>query len=633
MILNKPFLILNRLVIISYLGKVAYDEKFHLGVNLIRGQNSSGKSTISNFIFYVLGGDYNNWSTVALKCTEVYAEVNINDTIVTLKRPVSKLAMQPMSIYYSNYETAKADNQNWKTYLYKQYDSQISFSNVLFNLLGFPEVKSDADSTINIHQILRLLYIDQDTPTQGLFRFERFDLPLTRQAISEVLLGVYDDDLYDIRLTIKAAIKEHDEKKTQFESLNRAFKESGSPLNTQTLEKDIAAFNTQVKSIENQINNLKAGQKLNTTKNTKSQFEIVQEKLIPKNNQISDINFKINELELDVYDSIQFIQTLEKRVKELEVSLATRRILGELPLTHCPHCLNILSPAEDDTHCILCKGPLTEDQERSNASRMKQEMVIQVKESHALLQKKQNDLVKLKGDLYVFVAESRQLQKQLDNTVAQAQTTRDDRIDNLLIEKGTVEGRMQALQNQQKGIELLESLRAQILDLSRSIASLKLYRDDKESRQNYRLREAYQETQNSAIALLRKDLNRQAEFISGQDVDISFLKDYYSLDGGNNFSASSKIYLKNSVLFALLFASLKLIYMRYPRFIMCDNIEDKGMEKERSQNFQEKIVELSNSIQVQHQIIITTSMISDKLNNTSYCVGPFYTSDNKTLTI
>src|SRR4030095_482759 len=98
-----------------------------------------------------------------------------------------------------------------------------SFSNVIFNALSFPEVKSDSDSNITMHQILRLLYIDQDSPTQSLFRFERFDLPLTRQAISEVLLGVYDDSLYNLRLAYRNAVKENEEKKKQFDGINRVY--------------------------------------------------------------------------------------------------------------------------------------------------------------------------------------------------------------------------------------------------------------------------------------------------------------------------------------------------------------------------------------------------------------------------
>ena len=74
----NPFLKLNRLVIFAHDGKVAYNETFHDGINIIRGNNSSGKSTIGNFIFFVLGGDFKKWTTAALYCKDVYAEIFIN---------------------------------------------------------------------------------------------------------------------------------------------------------------------------------------------------------------------------------------------------------------------------------------------------------------------------------------------------------------------------------------------------------------------------------------------------------------------------------------------------------------------------------------------------------------------------
>jgi len=127
------------------------------------------------------------------------------------------------------------------------------------------------------------------------------------------------------------------------------------------------------------------------------------------------------------------------------------------------------------------------------------------------------------------------------------------------------------------------------------------------------------------------DLDREAEFKFVDKVSFNFGDDDISVDGKSNFSASSMVYLKNSFHFAMFWASLKKEFLNYPRFIIFDNIEDKGMELERSHNFQRKIVELSESNEVEHQIIFATSMIADELENDKYTVGRFYTNDKKSL--
>ena len=79
-------LFLNRMLIYTNAGEIAYDEIFHKGVNIIRGDNSSGKSTITHFIFFALGGDFSDFVPEARQCQVVYAEVDMNGAVLTIKR-------------------------------------------------------------------------------------------------------------------------------------------------------------------------------------------------------------------------------------------------------------------------------------------------------------------------------------------------------------------------------------------------------------------------------------------------------------------------------------------------------------------------------------------------------------------
>jgi hypothetical protein len=65
--------------------------------------------------------------------------------------------------------------------------------------------------------------------------------------------------------------------------------------------------------------------------------------------------------------------------------------------------------------------------------------------------------------------------------------------------------------------------------------------------------------------------------------------------------------------------------------MLMDNIEDKGMMEERSQNFQRILVSECDKLTNDYQIIFTTSMIDPDLNKSEYVAGPFYKKGNHTL--
>lgn len=195
----SPFFILNRLVVLKN-EKAVYDEKFHHGVNIIRGGNSSGKSTIAEFIFYALGGDVTKWKEAATFCNNIYAEVNLNGSIFTLKRSISDKSKSSMDIYAGTYDNACTDRlDSWTRYPYAATELKESFSQILLKELRIPFSKSQDNNSITFHQILRLLYIDQITSIDRLFRFDQFDSSSKRKAIGELLLGISDIELYEKR--------------------------------------------------------------------------------------------------------------------------------------------------------------------------------------------------------------------------------------------------------------------------------------------------------------------------------------------------------------------------------------------------------------------------------------------------
>ena len=172
-------------------GVAVYDQRFHTGVNVIRGDNGSGKSTIADFIFYVLGGEFDNWKKAALACEQVQAEVVTRGGVLVLRRDVGT-AQTPMEVFYGPMTDAEHRGlDGWERFPIRRMGSSLSFTQVMFRAAGIPEAQSQGASNITMHQILRLLYSDQRTPAGFLFRYEDFDRREIREAVGDLERVMY----------------------------------------------------------------------------------------------------------------------------------------------------------------------------------------------------------------------------------------------------------------------------------------------------------------------------------------------------------------------------------------------------------------------------------------------------------
>ncbi len=632
-------LFLNRLLILTIDGKVAYDEFFHKGVNIIRGDNSSGKSTITHFIFYVLGGAFNNWVKEATKCSCVMAEVEMNGATLSLKRDLNfnpdtgkANDKEAMYIFWGSLnEILKNGNASqWSRYGFNTTENRISFSNILFKNLALPIVKGD--SNITMHQILRLLYVDQESPTNSLFLYQPFDSELTRETVAELLLGVYNQELYDCKQAKVDIEKQLDEIKQEIKVIKK-FAPDPMSLNPAYIKSIIGEKEDKINGIESKIIDFNENAKqVRYTAKTKMAFEKFNNDLVKQREKITNLESSIHLLQYEIEDSIFFIETISNKLKAIRNSTYTRQLLTEFPIEYCPECLSDLVPTDDPDICKLCHQPI-EKGGITQARKIEQELEFQLKESKQLLSQKKSQLHSFKISYDAEKILYQQLQSKVNYALQDVKSTREEVIDGLLTEKGFLEGEIlqyrtlleraesyQLLKEQEQKLAIeSEHLRERIINL-------------------IRLQEKWMDETNRAIEkeglfLLNNDLKRQVEFSQAKEFHIDYKNNMaFISDKGAKYSASSNFYIKASARFAIFLASLNINRMRYPRFIFCDNMEDKGIEIERAQNFQRIIIKQAEEHDIDSfQIIYATSYIPDDLNDSEYCVGDYYTQDNPSL--
>jgi hypothetical protein len=138
----------------------------------------------------------------------------------------------------------------------------------------------------------------------------------------------------------------------------------------------------------------------------------------------------------------------------------------------------------------------------------------------------------------------------------------------------------------------------------------------------------------NARYFLERDLAEHKDFDDDfERFDFNFKDDWFAINGQPNISksASGMVVVKNSLFLGILKTSLGDEEMRYPRLLLLDNVEDKGMVQDRIWNYQKIIADFCDAQKNDHQVIVTTSSLNEDLEMPDYTIGDSYTKEHRSL--
>lgn len=630
----EPCLIVKRLVV-KRGTSVAYDEKFHSGVNVVRGANSSGKSTILNFIFFGLGGDLSkdDWSEHALKCDFVWLEVELNGNPAVLRRAIDVNSQSGMEIFGGRYVQAlEAPVEGWVRYPYARSKNLESFSQAIFRLLDMPDVAVEGTSSITIHQVLRLLYADQLSPIESLFRFEGYDPENLREAVGNLLCGAFDTEIYELQQLRRLREKEFSEASAE---LNSIFKVVGGDESLglawvqqkrTNMVKEREALLAKIAEAEEEFYSKRSDEQISISaqKSVFKQVQALQQKLQEQRSSIGAVEFEIA-------DSQAFISTLHQRLEALRDADLASSLVETIHFAACPSCYaEVLEDNQLTSACHLCKTPLDAERARERVVGLINDLSIQIKQSDRLQQVRQQRLRDLAATHQRTESDWRLKAKELSELSVLPTTEVRDKIRELHRQLGYIDRSIEDTDEQLKLANRIGDLSEKKAALDRELKDLEARIESLKRSQTDRIRASRRAIETKTIELLKGDLKRQDSFENPQHVDFSFAKNSITVDAHKYFSASSRVVLKSSFLVGFLAAAMSDKSFRHPRFLMIDITEDKGMEQERSYNFQQQVVRISENSEVEHQVILATAMPSPALDESVF-VGKFSTRDSGTL--
>ena len=224
-------------------------------------------------------------------------------------------------------------------------------------------------------------------------------------------------------------------------------------------------------------------------------------------------------------------------------------------------------------------------------------------------------------------------QRQYDDALRNVSSTSDEQMDKLLQEKGFKEGEILQYQTMLEQADRYEQLQRDLVELKNKLSKMDNYIKATEQKIVHDRRVVERSITENGVYLLQHDQARQSEFRQATSFKMDFAQNVVYLNNRYlKLSASSEFYLKMSARFALFLSSLQQDSMMFPRLIFSDNMEDKGLEEDRSRNFQKVLVQRLNEIgNPDYQMIFATSMIAPELDKPEFTVGEYYTESNKSL--
>lgn len=629
MTLFNPTLKVERLLVKKD-NSVIYDEDFHNGINILSGCNGGGKTSVIQLLMFGLGYEIKNWKDESNSCDFVYIGVCINGDSLTLRRRNREEEKQSMDICFLPLsEATEAPIEEWENHPYS-ISSKESFSQTLFSVLGIPEAKADANNNnITLHQLFRLLYSDQSNPASYLFNTEPFDSAFKRESIGNYLMGLYDNELYDSKISLQIEEKKLEKVSSKLSAINSIVGKTEFSQNIGDIVSAKDSYLSEISKLNVEALKLKENA-LISYKEEKKTTERCASKSVKDKNKLLDCEVAIQQLEYEIADSEEFICELLDKSVSIKDSIEIGAHLSEVNFKICPSCSKV-APIAEVGCCNLCGGEKSGITGGINLSRMKNEIDSQIRESERIVIKKKANLEGLIAKRKVQRSNLRKTMSLVTSTMTSINATNESEVYGIYSKIGEFEEKLVTLDKVEMLVNSIAELRAERDSLQKEVNRLNDLIKYKKYQYISREPEVKDTISKHLITILKRDVGAEKEFLDAKNIEFDFASNTVSVNGKTAFSESGAVYLNNAFHVALLMCSLDKEYIRLPRFMVLDGIENGGMEESRSSNFQRVVKDLLEEYQVNFQIIMATKCIDSSLDNSDYIVGDKYNSEVKSL--
>ena len=353
--MNAGALTLVRLALVVPGG--TYDVFFKSGVNIIAGPISTGKSSIFQLIDYAFGAQRKPTYEEIAECSDVLLECSIAGEVLTIRRALHSQNTRAR-LYDGTIDEVLAQGVEGREVWAGYHPTEATVSREILSRLGLAGIEmktapTQAASTVNVfslRDLMHFIYVDQDRIDSQRNAFYEREPPIAIKwrATLDIFSGLHDQAQTAISLSLQAAQTEHG-RLVQYLANVRDFLHKAKLPEAQDLRARLETLKGEHAELlvrrqrAHHATEEKLGERLELVK---SRDDLAA--------RIEQADARADEFTRTVTQLSRLRVQYDREKSQLEFLSECQRLVGSLPVSRCPSCLQPVENTTTTESCYVC---------------------------------------------------------------------------------------------------------------------------------------------------------------------------------------------------------------------------------------------------------------------------------------
>ena len=365
----KSFININRLILVGH--RKNYTTTFFPGVNIIYGDSDTGKSSILEFVNYLLGSsEIELADEVSSSVRYAVLDITINGSSFTVKRDIFK-PKDRVEVYPCIFEECSS-------YYPKKFASSYSdtnapdgfYSDFLLDTLNFPKVKIKVSPSQAVSELKRLsfrslfkfAYLNQDeVGGKSFLDLGNWVQATSNREVFKYIFNVLDSSITELQAEISEKYKESNRIKNKYDAVSEFLRETDHE-SPESLDAEIDQIDSQLELLVAELSAINKSMVSDSDTYRELKAYLSELALLEKS---ATLKIKSTSDQVDQY--IRLRNDYENDIQKINGIKTSSSRLGEVSTTQapCPVCDNVVSIEDQASSYQLNSDAMLNDELKS----------------------------------------------------------------------------------------------------------------------------------------------------------------------------------------------------------------------------------------------------------------------------